>query len=118
MQSEVLLMKKYAVVKHGVVQSVFHTDRPESDFPDLKGHLHPIDEEIGCNWIHHDGHFYPRPNVVEIYVPLAEGTFSLITPEVNFIKKNFDWRPVVGWLIATASGAGLVFFLLRSKYGI
>lgn len=55
-------MQKYAIVNGGLVNAVFETDRPESDFPDLKGRLFAVAPEVMDGWYRwEDGTFSVKP---------------------------------------------------------
>lgn len=62
-------MKKYGLVKNGLVQSWFYTDKTPTEFPDIEPYLMELPEEVGCNWLFDgDGFVEPVSLVVEIPV--------------------------------------------------
>ncbi len=101
-------MPKYALVQNGKVQSVFYSDKSKDEFPDVAPHLHAVDHSVECNWLYHEGHFYPPPAPVEI-TDESGNTVNWVVPDVNFVKKNLTWQDA-------AVGASAVAVALAAQY--
>lgn len=67
-----LLPMKYAYVRDGIVQSVFDTDRPAADFPDIEPWLVECGKEVECNWAFDGKTFAPVTVPKEQYVAQIE----------------------------------------------
>ncbi len=50
-------MKKYALVRFGIVQSTFYSDANPSEFPDIEPYLMEVSDEVKDNWPFVDGQF-------------------------------------------------------------
>lgn len=110
MQNLVLVkkMKKYALVKNNVVQSTFYSSKGPEAYPDILEYLHEIPEEVACNWLHHDGYFYPQ--VPAVMVKVDDG-FAYVQPMVTYEKKNFSWVQAGVAVTAAALGVAAQYFL-------
>lgn len=97
-------MKKYAQVQNGIVQSVFYSDKPKSFYKDVEHLLHVVPDEVQCNWIYKDGHFYPKAEPVPVLDAKGE-VVDYVIPTVAFVKKNITWQQVA--LSAGAAGAAV-----------
>lgn len=103
-------MKKYALIKNGIVLSVFETDKKMSDFPDIAKSLQDVTgKDVKCNDLCHNGIIYKRPDPIEIEV--RKGEVEIIAPVVNFVDKSFSWIQFSATIGAVLAAAAAQYFI-------
>lgn len=103
-------MKKYALIRNGVVQSVFESDLPKESFPDVAEFLMEVGPEVRCNDLCHEGRIFPRPAPVAVVD--ASGEFvAYAQPQVNFVKRTFNWADLALGLGSAGAALAAQYFL-------
>lgn len=72
-------MKKYALIKNGIVHSTFYSDKPKSDFPDIEPYLLEVSESVQCN------------------MKLENGEFFELIDDDNDGETPSVWQQIIGW---------------------
>lgn len=61
-------MTKYGMVVNGLVRSIFYSNNPSSDYPDIASFLSVIQDPVDCNWTF-DGTTYWSPDGTQSWTP-------------------------------------------------